>query len=210
MKAQPVSIAKLVNRDVVRNPNDPSTDSFDADANGQLLVDGFDGSFDQNKNVRGLPADGKVSVFQLESYDDANALQLTDQDQQTISLKVEPTSVAAVRFLVASGNGNCTVPIMLEFADGSKIERPLYCFDWFTGFVGFRKDIVCTPCWDGMDRFNNDQLDDANAASLFDVFIPVSQDSPLVRIHFQADQAKYDSPRTRFHLFGVTVMNPAP
>ena len=57
---------------------------------------------------------------------------------------------------------------------------------------------------------NNDQLDDANAASLFDVFIPIDQDSPLVRIHFQAGQAKYDSPRTRFNLFGVTVMSLAP
>lgn len=207
IKAIPLSLDLRFNRDVVRNPGDQVEEFFDADANGQLLVNGFDGSFDQNKNIRGLPTNGKIHCFQLGSYDDLNAVQLTDADDQTIALEPEPNKVAAIRFLVASGNGNCRIPIRLHFEDGTTIDHSLPCFDWFTEYVSYRADVVCTPVWDGMDRFTDGKLDDANATSLFDIYVPLDRNSGLVKIELRMDEATFESSRTRFNLFAVTLMS---
>ncbi|MEM8671285.1 MAG: serine/threonine-protein kinase [Planctomycetota bacterium] len=204
--AIPVSLVEHFNRDVVLNAGDESTDPFDADAFGHLAVDGYDGRFEDNKNVRGLPLDRKVHRFRLADYDDPNSLQLTDQNRQEITINLTPTSVNGIGFLVASGNGDCQVPIRLEFEDGTTLDRPLYCFDWFTEFVAYRSDIICTPCWDGMDRFSNGRLDDANAASLFDVHMPIENDAKLVSITLMPEAATFASDRTRFNLLAITVI----
>ena len=87
-----------------------------------LYLDGFDGRRSGNPLAQGLPHDRKVGIHRLGSYDGPNACRIQARERRRLRIEAPPAKYASVRFLVAGGTGDSSVPVVLEYA-GSHAER---------------------------------------------------------------------------------------
>jgi len=209
VEAVPFDLSPLFNRDVVADPGDAENDTFDSSEGSLLLVDGFDGERDGVAGVRGLPRDRIVGVHRLGDPRGLNALQLSRWDSTAVRLTIPRGRYSCIRFLVAGGNGNSSMPVVFEFAGGGAEKHDLPCDDWYHDLPPARwpsPSAGSIPIWNGMDRLARGKFEAAHEPALFEVLIPVTGDQEIEAIVLDPTAASFHDHRTRFHLFAVTGM----
>src|SRR5262249_55352229 len=157
-----IDLTANFNRDVVADPGDQENDSFDADEGSLLLVEGFDGERDGVPGVRGLPRDGIVGVHRLGDPRGLNVIQLAPSNKDPVRIAIPRGRYVCIRFLIAGGNGNSTVPVTFELADGGMETHDLLCDDWYRDFAPsryHRHRSGSVPIWNGMDRLARGKLE---------------------------------------------------
>jgi hypothetical protein len=205
----PFDISSLFNRDVVLNPGDDTNDFFDV-GQSYLLEDRFDGRRSGVPEAQGLPRDRVVGIHRLGDYDGPNAFQATSRDRDPVRLDVPSGKYSHLRFLVAGGNGDSEVPVLLQYSDGNSQECVLACDDWFEDHPPDRVGSLhpgVVPVRNGMDRFFKGEFQDANDPALFEVLVAADPAKELEAIVLRLDKAIYAgsqrAPTTYFNLFAV-------
>jgi hypothetical protein len=196
------------NRDVVAAAGETDFNGSLDSSGSQFLERGFDGKENMDPSVVGLPLDRVVGLHFLGSYGRPNALQLSQEDKAPVRLEIPADAYSEVRFLVAGGNGDSSMPVMLEFETGPQGRGVVPCDDWFDDAgpndpVGTLRPGV-KPLLDGMDRLQDGQLHRAKDAALFEVVLPADARRTLEAIVLLPGEATFQSPETRFNLLAVT------
>ena len=195
-------------QDIVAAPGETENDSFDGDRRGLLVVAGFGGNKAAGQASRGLPANRRVGIHELGDYRKPNAIQLSAADTQPVRLKCRPHRSLLLRFLVSGGNGDSTVPVRLEFSDGSSTQANVHCDDWFHDHppdnLGYLHPGV-TAVLNGMDRLYMGELESANDPALFEALVELDGNQMLEAMTLlPADGTFDDSDSTRFNLLAIS------
>lgn len=206
-------LSPYFNRDVVANPGDQENHYLDGQK-GLFVQEGFDGMVSNNPEAQGLPHDHVVGIHLLADYNNVNALQTSISDKGNLRVDIPSGSYSCVRFLVSGGNGDCQVPIIFLFADGSTQREIISCNDWFyntpSGPMGAIYSGV-TPALDDMDRLWYGEFANLNNAAVFEVSLAVDATLELVGFVLEIGEATYhdlnygqDVRETRFNLLAAT------
>lgn len=217
-RSVPFDLSAHFNCDVVADPGDDENNSLDS-SGGLLIVEGFDGQRQDNPAAKGLPADRNVKGHVLGDYALPNALQAGPGDEGEVRVEVPKGRYSSVRFLVAGGYGDSSLPLIVEYADGTRTRSEIPCENWFDDrgvFPDANLDLPgdvssgALPVLDNLDRLYQGRFQDANDPALFDVFVDVDPEKEMVALVFQLDGATYGeaslarSATTRFNLLAAT------
>jgi len=207
LRVAPFDLEPLFNTDLVANPGDRTNDSVDARA-GVYIVEGFDGARSDNRLAEGLPRDRKVGIHGLGSYDGPNALTITARTRKRIRIDAPPGRYAFVRFLVAGGTGDSSLPVGLEYAEGPAGAGTIPCDDWYDDGPpeGSPGDLQpgSAPILNGMDRMRGSQWKDRNEPAIFEVTVKADPERTLRAIVIDPSRGTFATPQTSFHLFAAT------
>jgi len=205
---RPIELAEHFNLDLVADAEDDATDSIDY-GEGFLIAEGFDGTRADNPAARGLPGTRGIGVHRLGDYRGPNAIQFKRGSREAVRVEVPRGRYVAFRFLVSGGNADSTIPLDVEYADGSRERLVVRCDDWFEDIppnaFGPLGDGVL-PIWNGMDRLFAGRFEDTGQAALFEVVLPVRTDADVTALVFDPARGSYALSFTRFNLFAITGM----
>lgn len=113
--------------------------------------------------------------FRLAQYNSNNAVTMKDGNSHELTLN-DPQEVSALQFLLISAEGESTVEIVANYADGSKSEVAEYDIaDWYSTSEGNGEAVY------GLGRYNKDDYEyDSNLNfRLFEVAMAVSPKQPV-------------------------------
>jgi len=222
MQVTPFDLAPYFNRDIVKNPGDPETDSVDTSPGTHLIVDGFDGTRSDNPRADGLPVDGNIGIHALGDYSGDNALQIGPNTGMPIRCSVPQGKYHFVRFLVIGTNGNSDMPVRFHYADGTTQRGTIRCDDWYHDIPENRYGKLragLLPIVNEMDRFYENRFRDENEAALFEVTVEVDPTKQMTAFVLETDAADVqyadtsrapNHSRVRFNLMAATGVTVGP
>ena len=85
-----------------------------------FVEEGFDGTSKYNPKAQGLPHDRVLGVHRLGDYKRANAIRTSPDDKARVRVEVPRGKYCAIRYLVTGILLTSEMPVVLEFADGTK------------------------------------------------------------------------------------------
>jgi len=211
-EAVPIDLSPWARADAVADPGDSNNDAFDPKNGFCLLVDGFDGKSDGIATAQGLPRDRHLGPFLLGAYDQPQTLRLHMHPSAPLRVDLPPDHYVGVHLLVASANGNATVPIAIRYdGDGGEVREQLFLADWFNGSAPPDLDLlhIGMPVVRGMDRLGPTGFEERNAAALFDRFVPLDPARVARSLVFLLDRASGEQQGTVANVLAITAMRPA-
>ena len=209
-QAVAVDLSKFFNTDLVANPGDMRIDSVDA-GGGRYVVAGYDGQRAKSPTVRGLPTDGVVGIHRLAPYDGRNALQIQSGDTDPRRVTAPKGRYCMLRLLVAGG-GDVTLPLAIEYADGTRVEASIPCDDWYDDNppdgAALSVRSAAAPALDGLDRIRRGAFRERHDPALFEVRIALDDTKELVALTLEPARAEFaQGPQGRFNLFAATLVS---
>jgi len=188
----PIAIASGWNADIV-------AESFPAASYTNAPIDGADRTFytETLRGSGGLPREHIINsanegaTFELAGYNTLNALSLRDKDAAGTLEFDMPVETSELFVLATSGNGDATVMVRLNYADGSTEEMGAYTIrDWSVRDDALQGDEAVSRL--GNIRRTDNGFSADNHYCLFDFSIPVG-DRPLVSVTFTSTNHAYAS-----------------
>ncbi len=161
----PLDISAAFNADVVFAPGEDINDQTAFDQSAAVLIqDEFDGTDTANANANGLPENGLVGQFQLGAYDADNTLQFrSGGDLSDVTIDLADGQYGSLLYCTGAGNGGVTVPVTVNYGDGSSEEAQMIARDWYWG-----ADQGLSIAIDSMDRISlAGAFEDSNNPALF-------------------------------------------
>lgn len=125
-------------------------------------------------------------VFELEPYDEPNALRLKRNEAAVLTANV-PTACTALHILAISANGEANVNVTVNYSDGTSEEAVAFVIpDWFgdsegAALHGFDRIFTCDDDWDN----ELDQFDGRCNFRLYDMTLPVDSSKELQSVAFE-------------------------
>jgi hypothetical protein len=206
----PFDLSKLFNRDVVADPGDAENDDFDpgeAD-HPTLIVDGYDGERAGNPRARGLPADRRVGVHVLGTYERPNAVQIAPTDREPIRIAAPRRRCRALRFLLAAGWGDARLPVILEYASGRREETSVFANNWQNRLPPTANPPIvggAVAVRSGMDHLRRGALVDNDAGAIYETIVDADPAEELAALVIEPERGLFARAATRVNVFAVTA-----
>jgi hypothetical protein len=198
-RVTPLNLMPYFTHDVISDPDDRSGDFFDSQGC-RLLAAGFQG------DTTGLPESQKLGVHVLGDYAEANAIQITKKSPETIRIAVPAVRFSAIHFVTAATNGGGSVPVRLEWVDGTYQLVQLMFPDWFSDPEDQGFPVHCTPLLNDMNRFCLGSVEESADVALFEAHFPIDNSSELVTIDLHAPSGAFGNNAARAYLFAITLV----
>ncbi|MGX8695564.1 MAG: CotH kinase family protein [Prevotella sp.] len=193
IETEPVMVASGWNADVV-------AESLPCKNYTSVAIDGSDRTFYSQtlRNNGGMPANRLITSanedvhYQLAPYDSPNALTLRSYGQQGTLEFQTPIETSEIFVLATSGNGESSVNIRLNYADGTHSDAGIYPIrDWSVRTSSLQGDEAVTTL--GNIRRDNNSYSSDNHYCLFDFSIPIDDQRPLQSVTFTNGSYAYPS-----------------
>ena len=187
---EPIGIQAGWNADIV-------AESLPANSYTTATIDGSDRTFyaETLRANGGLPRQRTITSahegarYQLEPYDGYNALSLRQFGQQGTLEFDFPVETSELFVLATSGNGESTVRVQLNYADGTTADMGTYVIrDWSVRNDALQGDEAVTAL--GNIRRDNNSYSSDNHYCLFDISIP-TEERPLQSVTFTSTSYAY-------------------
>ncbi len=139
-------------------------------------------------------------MHRLGDYKRANAIRTVSEDKEHVRIEVPRGKYSAIRYLVAGNHFNSEMPVVLEFADGTKQHGLILCDEW--SLYELRPGVV--PALSNLDWIRKNKFEDVNRVCIFEVILTVNPTLDLVAFVLETEKATYTESRTRFNLYAAT------
>ena len=187
---QPLHIASGFNADII-------AETLPADASTNCTIDASNRTFYAVSvrsqggfpNDRCLTSNNDNVEYQIAPYDGYNALSLQEYGKTETLTFSEPVLTDELFILATSGNGDSSVSVTLNYADGTSTQAGAFTLrDWSVRSNALQGDEAVTAL--GNIRRDNSAYSSDNHYCLFDFSIPV-QPSPLQSVTFTQHSTAY-------------------
>ena len=191
IETHPIMIASGWNADIV-------AEKYPASTSTSSTIDGSDRAFyaESIRKNGGLPDNGRITSanenvqYILGEYSVNQALSLKTPGMSGTLTFYTPVETGELFILGTSGNGDASVSITLNYADGESVELGKYNIrDW--SVRNPQGDEAVTHL--GNITRNNNSLSSDNHYCLFDFSVPVEKDRPLASVTFTSTNYAYAS-----------------
>ena len=192
IETEPVDVASGWNADIV-------AESLPADNYTSVSVDGSNRAFyaESLRGNGGLPRQRNIisayegARFMLAPYNDNNALSLQTFGEQGTLEFLSPVETSELFVLATSGNGDASVSVRLNYADGTTASMGSYSIrDWSVRSEALQGDEAVTAL--GNVRRDNNSYSSDNHYCLFTFSIPVDE-RPLQSVTFISESNAFAS-----------------
>jgi hypothetical protein len=203
---QQFDLSAYCSHDVIASYKDPHEDSFDGDADGQLLGPSLLGAELDDAEARALPLDGIVGVHRLGPYGGYNAIQLGPDVKGSMTIPVPSGRCRLVRVLLSGANGSSALAGSLVYENGEQQEFQIRCPDWYDDEFTQEGPPYSTPVLNNMDRWSQGKFDDANDPAIFEAVIESDPSTPIVGVRLSPAASMFPNDRSVANVLAITAV----